>query len=307
MKLRLNPLQFAIVREDYLPEEYLIKKYPVKKMLIVGSGGCSLLNLSLLNPKINYTILEPNPVQIELIKKKMSTSDVKNFQKLCQKGNFESLFRQLKSFWNEFILAEDEWKKLLQLPLKERRKKLALIFKNKYWTTSFELFFHDSILLSMFGPMAIQHAPKGSYPKYFQKKIEHGLERDDADTNYFLHHILFGEFLKQSLPPYFLEKNKARFVFIQKTLQQMSHFHTYDLLQVSNIFDWMPESDIKNVAKKIDKNCKKGAVIFWRQLNNQRNFEEYFTSFSFQAIMAKKLLTKDRSLFYDSFHIGVRK
>ena len=47
-----------------------------------------------------------------------------------------------------------------------------MLFEHKYWKVAFDLFFHHSFLEAMFGPEAVQHAPKDSYPEYFRKVIE---------------------------------------------------------------------------------------------------------------------------------------
>ena len=207
--MRNNPIQFAVVREDPLVEASLLWDMPqAKEVLLIASGGCTALSLQSLLPQMKFTLLDVNPSQLELIQKKFShlhSTKGAQFKSdfniedsrtsgLNACGNFESLFRGLREFIFEFVVPYGEMRHLFEEEnIAEASKER--IFSNKYWPVGFEMYFCDDFLRAMFTEKAIQHAPKGSYPKHFKSVLEGGFQRTDARTNYFLHHIFLGHYL----------------------------------------------------------------------------------------------------------------
>ncbi len=321
--MKSNPIQFAVVREDPASEVALIQKFHAKKILLIGSGGCTALTLQSHFPGLEMTIVEPNPAQVTLLQNKIvalkELSETKrkltfNIESsdphgLNACGNFESLFRSFRLFIEDFVCGHVQLRQILTN--KEASKELMEIFSNKFWAVSFELFFSEQLLNCMFGQDATQHAPKNSYPKYFQTVLEQGLLRADRTENYFLQHIFLGYYVDQKncLPDYLHLPAPAlyRFVVEPKLISEIEDFSSYDLISLSNIFDWMPEENIADVAQQLIATSKKGCVIFFRQLNNRKNLMQLFApSFSFDHDLEESLLADDRSLFYCKFNIGFK-
>lgn len=221
--LKRNALQFSVVREDPEVELELFRKYKFENAVLIGSGGCTAISLASEFPNIKLTIIEPNPAQLKLIDEKIRA--LKNFKgltlrrkfgigtlnedtvSLIERGNFESLFRGLRNFIFDFIADKKQVTQLLKQGSKSDWQK---VFKHPYWTVAFDLYFSNSILETMFGAAAIQHAPKNSYPTHFRSVIENGLLRSDRKDNYFLYHILFGSYPthKAGWPPYLHKQPK---------------------------------------------------------------------------------------------------
>lgn len=318
-----NTLQFAIVREDPKIESDLVSRQNENcSVLLIGSGGCTALSLQSEFPNASMTVLDPNPLQLDLIRKKVRTLsefDSKSAKiafgvgsddpkSLTGCGNFESLFRSFRNFVYEFVSSSEDWLGFFtnsnrQVPFEET------IFKSKYWTVAFQMFFSDPMLLAMFGKNAIQYAAPGSYPAYFQRVLEKGLLKTGAKTNYFLHHIFLGYYLDdpKCLPSYL--KNQIRglreFEYIETDAQNGPHFGRFDVISLSNIFDWMDKSDVAQLTSRLPKEMKSGAWIVYRQLNNLSDLRSNFgPAFRFDDQLAANLHTSDRSLFYSSLHIG---
>ncbi|WP_020405173.1 hypothetical protein, partial [Hahella ganghwensis] len=208
-----NPLQFAVVREDPVIDLKVIQRFSLKNALLVASGGCTALSLLAIEPSIDVTVFDPNPHQIAHVRKKLEhlsgnecrSSSIFNVENnhptgINESGNFESLFRGFRQFVFEHILDEE---RMLACLLGDGVA-LERLLSNKYWPVAFELFFNESYLEAMFGPNAIQHAPRNSYARYFRLGIEEGLSDPARATNYFLHHIFLGKYLNREgcLPPY---------------------------------------------------------------------------------------------------------
>ena len=275
----MNQVQFAVVREDPIHETKIVGKYNTKKVLLIGSGGCTAFHLLNHFPNLKITLIDPNPHQLNLVNRKKENLNTKNYnpnlwnigifnkQGLNSCGNFESLFTQLRLFIHEFIMSPEEINAVLF-------SNACVPTDNPYWKTAFELFFSDSMLVTMFGPDAVQHATKGSYPLYFQTVIEHGLKQKNRATNYFLHHIFLGHYHEEHLPPY-LHHNDTTYHFETLNLfaQDIENFSTYDLISFSNIFDWLPSETSLQILKKLSSTMKPGSHFLLRQLNNVRSYD----------------------------------
>lgn len=318
-----NPIQFAVVREDPDIETHLMQGLaPNSNALLIASGGCTAFTLVARFPSAELTLVDPNLSQIELIQQKITAlNTLEGVERsasfgvgldspdvLTACGNFESLFKSLRNFLYEFVLDREQWLEIFTEKRSDQLLDKAL--RSKYWPVAFQLFFSDPILIAMFGTQAIQHATPGSYPGYFQKVFERGLLDTNARHNYFLHHVFLGHYLdrKESLPAYLTEnlpKLPWRINFLNCAAEDIGSFDKFDLLSFSNIFDWMNGPDVEPLARKVGAEAKVGAWLVYRQLNNDNDIRALFgKDFRFDDKLARKLHSKDRSLFYSSLHIA---
>lgn len=313
-----NKVQFGTVREDPQIEIDLISKYSLKSAVLIGSGGCTAFSVKTIFPNIDISLIEPNKAQINLIKKKIRKLKNSNLAEsrrtigthkkhpLIESGNFESLFKMFREFIHEFVLSQAELRTLLKTGAKTQWQE---IFKNPYWKTAFDLYFSNSLLVSMFGPEAIQYAPKDSYPKYFKTRLERGLIQSDARYNYFLHHIFLGHYLSgtKTLPIYLIKKPKnLRMKFNPCFAHEFDKYGDFDLVSLSNILDWSSPQMVKKIAAQVSSSMRKGSVLVYRQLNNKTDFKKTFKGFNWQTKIEKFILNKDRSLFYSKICIGIK-
>lgn len=306
--MKKNPLQFAVVREDPQIEMDLIKDFRLERATIIGSGGCTAFCLKSLNPNLKITLIEPNAAQIILIREKINTlrkGEIEKFSgeknSFIERGNFESLFRQFRGFINEFIAEKVEIENAFTENSQEFWQE---VFAHSYWKTAFELFFSDAILTAMFTESAIQHAPQNSYPAYFRRVLEKGLLREDAPRNYFLHHIFLGNYLPEYLPFYLMNlPTNFEFDFFEGFAQDFRGFQSKQLVHFSNIFDWCNLDLVEKIAKNAAENLEKGSVITIRQLNNEKDYRPIFGE-KIRWMETKKIVEKDRSLFYSKIEIG---
>ena len=314
-----NKLQFAVVREDPLIDIKITEQFKLKKALLVASGGCTAMSMLSAAPSMDIHVFDPNPVQIDHIKKKIETLKVSptdiqaelfNIESggvagLNENGNFESLFRGFRKFIEEHVADRSA----LTRCFSGNDLELNKILDNKYWPIAFDLFFSNTYLETMFGPLAVQHAPKGSYPSYFKECIERGLREPRRSTNYFLHHIFFGQYFNRPgcLPLYLSKPSNNNMTFINGYLSDVDELHLFDYVMLSNIFDWMDDSDV-DAHIEVLKEMKPGALLVYRQLNNDRDvMAKMKPYFEHKEALSNKLLSKDRSLFYSRLVIAVRK
>lgn len=318
--MKNNQLQFSVVREDSRIEERLIEKNKIENVLMICSGGCTALHLLAKFPDLSLTILDPNAAQISLVERKLallnstepketllSQFNVDNSDKngLNQCGNFESLFRNLRFFINEIIVDNNDWEAFFKG--NKDGDFLDLVFSNPYWEVAFEIFFSDAHLKTMFGPDAIQHALPRSYPTYFRELFERGLKSENAKNNYFLHHVFTGKYLKHSIPEYLEHRsyNTSNIKFLNGFFTDVTSLKGCQLINFSNIFDWMSDNETKKHLERIRKEADIGCFVIWRHLNNDKDYKELLApNFEFNLSLEETELKSDRSLFYSKICIG---
>lgn len=291
-----NPLQFAITREDPEIEFAVIREFRCRNMLAICSGGDTLLAVKHAFPEVQVTGFDFNPHQLNHFKNKLQKYSASS------EGNFESLFKGWRTFFNEFILSPEDTEQLFRDGSNKEK-----IFQNKYWPVSFDLFFHDSFLKAMFGEAAIQHAPKGSYPRYFQNAFTRGLLAADFNSNLFLQQLFLGKFL--ITPEYYLSLFSLKdFKLVEGTLPDVPELSKYDLVQLSNIFDWSSIEQIKETCDLLSRELKDGAIVLIRQINNESPIGEFLgPDFKIHQELGNTLQTRDRSLFYSKIIVAEKR
>lgn len=321
--MRDNPIQFAVVREDPRLEQDVFSRYPARRPLLIASGGCTALTLQALFPDAEFTLVDPNAAQIQHVKVKMhalreANPSLRNSlfnvesddpEGLNECGNFESLFRGLRRMLHDLVLPYEGWRRFFT-PSGGIDDIGTEIFGNPYWTVAFEMFFGDSLLETMFGPDATQHAEARSYPAYFRGVFERGLQRPDAIDNRFLQHVFLGHYMNRSacLPSYLaMPATTYRFRFVEGFLDDGVDLGAHDFVGLSNILDWMAPAAVDALLDKVAAEVRPGAVVMWRQLNNARDLAARLRpAFEFDDDWCRALQQRDRSLFYSSIHVGVR-
>lgn len=315
-----NPIQFAVVREDPLIEKEIVEKLKPASALMVASGGCTAFTLNSLFPDLKLTLVDPNPAQLQLIQRKSQAlqrvgmdPNVLNIgsedpQGLNACGNFETLTRCLRDFWRAFVIKPSDLEHMFDSE-KRLRSAVETMTSGRFWSVSFDLFFHDELLSELLGPGAVAHAPEGGYPGFFRRAIQKGLTSPDALENPFLHHFMLGHYLtRREAWPLYLQRPPREFKaeMLNVALGQVANFHPYSFVNLSNAFDWMEENQVRDLAQRLDKELVEGSVVMWRQMQKGRDFTQHFKQIDWQKDLAQELLPRERSLFYDDLKIGVK-
>ncbi len=314
-------VHYAVVREDPLIEKELVEAHRPASALLVGSGGCTAFTLATYFPDLKLTLVDANPAQLQLVQRKAQAlqrmaMDPAIFnigsedpQGLNACGSSETLFRCLRDFWRAFILRAEDLEHMFDSE-KRLRSAIETLTSDPYWKVSFDLFFGDEMLTTMFGPNAFQHAPGASYPDYFRQAVERGFARPDALENPFLHHLVLGHYLetRREAWPLYLQRPPRDFQaeMLPCHMSQVPSFTPFHFVQLSNVFDWKTDEQARGLARRLDEELPSGAVVLWRQLNNTAPFEKHFTKVKFDAARGDAFLAKDRSLLYTRIMVGVK-
>jgi S-adenosylmethionine-diacylglycerol 3-amino-3-carboxypropyl transferase len=199
------------------------------------------------------------------------------------------LFRVLRTALTELVMPASE---LDSFPLG-----LAKWTASPYWPAAFEAAFAEGLLQAMFGPDATRHAPKGSYPAYFQRVFERGLSRPDAAKNPWLQHVLLQRYVDP--PPFFSAGRVLEVQWHQGTLTTVPDLERFDVVSLSNIFDWSDESLVVEWATAL-RALAPGSLVVWRQLNNQRDWLARFAPhFVEDRALSHEWTDRERALFYE--------
>lgn len=309
--------KFAVVREDAALEVELVRRTSAREVLVIASGGCTALTLRHLFPALEVSAFDLNPAQLAHLQAKaeavacidlaaLNVEDT-NPRALNQMGHFEGLFRVLRHFLLEFVFTESELARFFDAGTSPAER-LSLVdgwTRSPYWPAAFSVTFADGFLHAMFGPAATQHAEPGSYPGYFQRVFERGLRQQQAPHNPFLQHVLLGRYLRDWAPPYVHAGRHLDVRLIEGSLTDVPALGRFDVISLSNVFDWSDDALVEQWARTLAAEAKPGCAILLRQLNNRRDLRRFFApAFAFDDALSAAFLEQDRSLFYERFEVG---
>ena len=314
-----NSVLFAVNREDHYVEYDVINRLDPNRMLMIGSGGCIALSIKTTYPDLDLNVIDVNPHQLTHINKKskaVQCSDLKELNVhtkddscLNQAGKFETMFQELRDSFIELVSNKKEVLSFFDSDMSDISRSIIL----EKWTnhnnisTPFQNVFNDKNINKVFSDEATKHGSPGSYISYMKNKILTGLNKKDSHLNPFLQHIFLGYYQSDNAFPYMKSKNKLDLPMIEGSILNLDNIASYDVVSLSNIFDWSSDTIVKTHARYLSQ-MKKGSAIIIRQINNHKNwieiFNDYFTEDkNFDSYWQEH----DRSMFYDHIRLFIRK
>lgn len=315
----MSPVKFAVVREDPDVEHAIVRRLRAERVLVVASGGCTALTLAHREPSVRVTAFDFAGRQLAHVEEKraaVARGDLRALSvgddapgALNQRGEFESLFRTLRRFVEEFVAPPQAVARYFDAatPAAEREELVGGWLASRYWSVAFSLSFHDALLHAMFGPAATQHAEPGSYPAYFRRAFERGLRREDGPRNPFLAHVLLGAYLPAHAPDYVRAGALPAPELVHGELADVPDLARFDVVSLSNVFDWSDDALVARWAGRLARELRPGSAVVVRQLNNRRDVRRFFgRAFAFDDALGDDLLSRDRSLFYERIEVAFR-
>lgn len=220
--------------------------------------------------------------------------------KLVNCGKFEYYFQ---------IFAE---KVLPMVTSKRHIKEFALekdinrqqVIYNRYINTlrfrmMFKVFFSKLVMKRLGRDKAFFKYNKGSLSKDIKNRFDMGIKYNINGTNPYLNYVLLNNYVE--LPFYLkkenymrIQKNIDHIHIVHKTFDEMLELDTYDFMNLSDIFEYMPNEVMKNYSSKI-RNClsNKGKVAFWNMVNSRE--------LDLKRVNNEKDLERDRAMYYKAF------
>jgi S-adenosylmethionine-diacylglycerol 3-amino-3-carboxypropyl transferase len=226
-----------------------------------------------------------------------------------QVGRFEQLFRQLAEKFSQIGIEP------LQEPL--------IAVNHPRWRDIFEKVFERDRLIESFGEAAVNYSMDRSFGEHFADVFAQALQRFIPNENYFLTQVWGDRYtsdLKGEGVPLYLQasaQNDIRTLGTERLqlhqgafvdcLQQLATSEKFDLIQFSNISDWMPLSSLHHMLKEIVNCLKSGGAIIGRRLNGDHNLAEIMAEhITIDRSLSQELLASDRSFFYREVVVGFR-
>ena len=314
-----NTVLFAVNREDHLVEYDVINRFSPNRMLMIGSGGCIALSLKTIFPELNLNVVDVNPHQLLHIKQKIKAvkeSDLdalnvynENDSCLNQAGKFETMFQNLRDLFIKLVSDKKEVASFFDLETSDTRRSniLEKWLHHDNISIPFQNVFNDKNINKVFSDEATKHGSPESYIGYMQKKILTGLNKKDSHLNPFLQHIFLGYYKSPQSFPYIESKTLTEMTMMESSILSLDNISSYDIVSLSNIFDWSSEDTVKTHAKYLSQ-MKKDSAIIIRQINNHKNWIETFKDyFSEDRSFDRYWQENDRSMFYDHIRLFIRK
>ena len=314
-----NSVLFAVNREDHYVEYDVINRLDPNRMLMIGSGGCIALSIKTTYPDLGLNVIDVNPHQLTHINKKskaVQCSDLKELNVhtkddscLNQAGKFETMFQELRDSFIELVSNKKEVLSFFDSDMSDINRSIIL----EKWTnhnnisTPFQNVFNDKNINKVFSDEATKHGSPGSYISYMKNKILTGLNKKDSHLNPFLQHIFLGYYQSDNAFPYMKSKNKLDIPMTEGSILNLDNIYSYDVVSLSNIFDWSSDTIVKTHARYLSQ-MKKGSAIIIRQINNHKNWIEIFNDyFAEDKNFDSYWQEHDRSMFYDHIRLFIRK
>jgi S-adenosylmethionine-diacylglycerol 3-amino-3-carboxypropyl transferase len=219
-------------------------------------------------------------------------------------GRFEQLFRELA------VKIADVGLNPLESPSDSVR--------HPEWQSIFENIFESNKLAKTFGEAAVNYSMDRSFGEHFADVFAKALQRF-PQNNYFLTQVWNDRYSTgvEGVPIYLqpqaqtairsLDTNRLRLhqgAFAEK-MPELAEVGKFDLIQFSNISDWMPLPDLHKMLKTAVACLKPGGAIIGRRLNGDHNLAAIMDEhLPVDRELSDKLQQTDRSFFYREVVVG---
>ncbi len=222
-------------------------------------------------------------------------------------GRFEQLFRRLAT----------QAKALGLDPLHE--PKIAI--HAAQWNDLFESVFERSQLIEAFGEAAVNYSMDRSFGVHFADVFAQALTRFLPLENYFLTQVWDDRYAvgAAGLPCYLQPESQLRSLKLglDRLQLHLGHFpeqmvklgtaQPYDLIQYSNISDWMPIPELKVLLANAAQCLNAGGALIGRRLNGDHHLGDLMaTTVNVDRSFSADLQRLDRSFFYSEIVVGYR-
>lgn len=315
----MNPtILFSQVREDPSIEMQLVRKIKThSNILLVGSGGCTLLSILGLDNTEKIDCVDMSQEQLKLIKLKIAV--------ICYFMGSDGKESILKFFHGDYC-ETDVFHILEQLDIPKEEKRFWRDHPNfllgginqsgcfeslfRHLVVSgfeFEKIFDRKALISIFGESAVVNSLNKEFSDHFRVILDKYRELYKPEDNYFYHQILYNRYHPHCLPPYFdrldviiQHQDKVRYIqddFVKFISEQPDQ--SYDLVHTSNLTDWMCNKELNFFLQQIHRVLNPGGYVVLRRLNGDYNLQEMASAY---FLIETEFI--DRSHFYSEVVVG---
>lgn len=229
-----EPVSFFYSREDSSVEIEVLNslKCSSPKVLMTCSGGEHIFRMQTNSKKaIDFTVFDLNPNQIKVFESKLS------FTPQFSTGKFEALFQELRNYFKGIY---------------------ALDKSSMPWDLidyAVDLWFDNKVLNGVFGDDATKHS-SSCFKTHFKQAFKTSFEAQHFNAL----NVLFGDPVLSSIP-----KNLTYSTKVAK-LSDLGTNEQFDLIDISNIGDWLALTEYRVVLRKMLNSLTPGGALICRKL-----------------------------------------
>lgn len=222
-------------------------------------------------------------------------------------GRFEQVFRELAAEFTVYGLDPVE------------RPAEALIHRS--WPAIFDRTFRLERLVEAFGRSAVQYSSRIPFAEHFSQAFADALQRYEPSQNYFLYQIFRDAYPPgpSGRPAYLQPEAQAGLAVraqaglslyegsLRDLLGPLTAAGAYDLIQISNITDWMSRETMRQLLAEIAAALAPGGSVIARRLNGDYDLaEELAQHLVVDRRLSARLLAADRSFIYRELVVAGR-
>ena len=318
-------IMFSQVREDPSIEIHALQSIPIsndrKYVLLVGSGGCTLLSLlAFYSHPLLIDIVDSNLDQLLLIElKKAICKYLNSYQKIIQFLQGELSVNEYDNIINTILPSlspncQKYWCTKMDLIYSGINQcgtfeQLFVELVDSNW--NFDKVFNRTYLISKFGENAVTNSMSTEFSDHFSNIMSKYLTQYTLDNNYFYQQILHGTYNPIGDLPYYLSHfdnfkshiddgtHKTQTFLSDLTSFKIRPGH-YDLIQTSNLTDWMPAHQLDSFMQEVATGLKPGGKVVARRLNGDYDLAKIMSKY----LNVEDVTKFDKSCFYSQVIIG---
>jgi S-adenosylmethionine:diacylglycerol 3-amino-3-carboxypropyl transferase len=323
---------FSQVREDPAVEIEICNIVQPKSILCIASGGCTALTLATTYDNIKIDAVDISQSQLYLCELKgalcVHYSTNIEYILICfqEKGMSCFLIQKLRDLLTRGLITQECYDFWLCHPhyLNDginQCGKFEHIFRQLVKSNfNFDTVFDNTNLISAFGENAVQYSTRESFSNHFRNVLSkyNRMYGDNTSCNYFYNQIICDKYNKDEVPYYI---GKTTIDDINKIQYKNCNFieylkkcrdRQYDLIQTSNITDWLTVDDIRELLYELSRVCSSNGAVIMRRLNSDNSLYNIINSVLCQHTQFKLYICAetyiDKSFFYNEVvvlrHIG---
>lgn len=154
----------------------------------------------------------------------------------------------------------------------EQARRFSEHWQGALWRGLFRTFFSRAVLERVKDPAHFRQVEGGALGDALRARAEHILTGLPMRENFFMRLILEGALPADdvALPPYLARENQehlasrlVRLKMCHGQLQDAFHPDTFDRFNLSNVFDWMPWTDVVALHADLTASARPGARLCW--------------------------------------------
>ena len=257
----------------------------------------------------------------EKIKDKLTENTRKYFEDnieiikygIIHSGKFEKYF----NIFGKKVLPLIHNKKTREKLLEKKTREERIEFYNKKWNNLrwqllFRIFFSKTVMGKLGRDKAFFRYVNVNVAQHIMERTKYAITELDTSENSYLHYIINGKYEKVLPLAYrkenfeIIKRNIDKLILLSESVEtflerdDVEYISKYNL---SDIFEYMDDSQMCKIFEKIFTKSKEGTrIAYWNMIADKRA-SKYFENLEYKEKEAKELLKKDKAFFYSNFII----